>query len=424
MTVVSLSPRSLRNIQSSQVEKTFTFFVGDENHHCHWFVAECLSLIISQLRQSDPTLDSYQVQTPNCSDIFAQFLSIGYGEDVAVTESTRDVFVSLCVELGNEDVYSQILDVVELTCDNVLSRLKMKRVCGCDFSKELEFAASHLYSISREAVEVLDAEDLSNILTNESLRLESEDWLYEVVASFVRQHSDDFWLFEYVRFEYLRGESISSFAELSENHLSSLNLSIWRAICGRLLQSACKVGTSDRLAYEEVEFRSSSPLDGIMSHLTREHQGNVHDVGVVNVTASSEYSSSHTPRNAVDMTDTCSFGTRNEANGWLCYDFADSRVQPRHYSIRSWQQAWAKGVDLVSWVIEISNDGETWKEVDRHDNDRTFLDGAVGSFAVSTPCGPSRFVRLRHTGKTARGTWDHLVVTSFELFGHLSTRRK
>jgi hypothetical protein len=203
-------------------------------------------------------------------------------------------------------------------------------------------------------------------------------------------------------------------------------LVIWRGICARLLNSECKEGASGRVFDEgiEVTLGRNSPFDGIISHLTREHKGNVHDVGVVNVTASSVFSSAYPPKNAADMTENCCFGTQDRANGWLCYDFKDFRIQPTHYSIRSWMKSWITGVDLVSWVIEISNDENIWKEVDLHNNDRTFLQGAVGTFAVSKRCDPSRFVRLRQTGKTSNGTHDYLVITSFELFGHLSKARK
>jgi hypothetical protein len=58
VTVIGLSGRSLRKVESSQVQKTFTFVVGNETHQCHWFVAEMLSPHISQLRQADSTVDS------------------------------------------------------------------------------------------------------------------------------------------------------------------------------------------------------------------------------------------------------------------------------------------------------------------------------------------------------------------------------
>ena len=42
-----------------------------------------------------------------------------------------------------------------------------------------------------------------------------------------------------------------------------------------------------RLRRTEFVYNSSKPLDGVIAHLTREYGGNVHDKGIVNVTASS-----------------------------------------------------------------------------------------------------------------------------------------
>jgi hypothetical protein len=50
-----------------------------------------------------------------------EFLSIGCGEAVEVTKSTRDPFVSLYAQLGNRDLGCQIIDSVKLTRENVLT---------------------------------------------------------------------------------------------------------------------------------------------------------------------------------------------------------------------------------------------------------------------------------------------------------------
>jgi hypothetical protein len=138
-------------------------------------------------------------------------MSIGYGEDVEVTQSMRDVFVSLCTELENDDLCCQIIDIMKLTCENVLSRLKMKRDAGLDYSAEIEFAASHLHEISQNDIEALDTTDLSNIILSSTLQIKSENWLDEVVKNFVSERGEGFWLFEY-------GESCGQVVEVACNH--------------------------------------------------------------------------------------------------------------------------------------------------------------------------------------------------------------
>jgi hypothetical protein len=117
------------------------------------------------------------------------------------------------------------------------------------------------------------------------------------------------------------------------------------------------------------------------------------------------------------MTDTNYFASTDTPNSWLCYDFRDLSVRPNHYSIWSCAHSGWSGCQLVSWVIETSNDDKEWTEIDRHENDRSLLQ-ATGSFSVTKPCKFSQYIRLRQIGKSSGGN-DYLVVTSFEVFGHI-----
>ena len=72
-------------------------------------------------------------------------------------------------------------------------------------------------------------------------------------------------------------------------------------------------------------YDSSKPLDGVIAYLTRECGGNVHDKGIVNVTASSlnphVNSSEYQLKNVVDMGTNTRYWSNNEKNTWICYDF-------------------------------------------------------------------------------------------------------
>jgi hypothetical protein len=118
------------------------------------------------------------------------------------------------------------------------------------------------------------------------------------------------------------------------------------------------------------------------------------------------------------MTGSNYFASSNKSNSWLCYDFKDSLVRPSHYSIRSCAHSGLVGYQLVSWVIEISNDYKEWMEIDRHENDPSLLQ-VTGSFSITKPYKFSRYIRLRQVGKTSGVNTGNLVVTSFEVFGSI-----
>jgi hypothetical protein len=93
-------------------------------------------------------------------------------------------------------------------------------------------------------------------------------------------------------------------------------------------------------------------------------------------------------------------------------------VRLNFYSIRPSETHWGAAYQLVSWVIETSNDYNEWTEIDLHENDCSLLP-ATGSFSITKLCKFSRYIRLRQIGKASRGDTDYLIVTSFEVFGDI-----
>jgi hypothetical protein len=151
-------------------------------------------------------------------------------------------------------------------------------------------------------------------------------------------------------------------------------------------------------------------LSGIISYLTVKCGGNIHNLGVVEMTASS-VSRTWYPRNAADLGTLLFFHSKNEPGQWICCDFKTLRIEPTHYTIRA-----GFGHSLKSWVIEGSDDGTLWTEIDRRENasDLNAL-RAVKTFAVSRSGSFGR-IRLRQTGPNHRGN-NCLILIAFELFG-------
>ena len=173
----------------------------------------------------------------------------------------------------------------------------------------------------------------------------------------------------------------------------------------------------------EFVYNDAKPLDGIIAHLTRECGGNVHEKGVVKVTASSCLCGiGGKPANAVDLNSDSEFWSEEWPNQWIRYDFNGRRVTPTSYSIRSMDDG-PDSEHPMSWVLEVSNDGKegSWEVVDsREDNDDLNDAHVTHNFALSAPpSGAFRFVRLRVTGDNHFGK-DNLAICALELFGALS----
>jgi hypothetical protein len=422
------STRGLANINFEQYSRDFEFRVGDRSHSCSWFVAEFLSPKISQIRAADFTINSFKICAEDKSDMFERVLSLGRGDELVVNESNRDFLIEVFKELGNSELYRMMFDDLDsdLTVTNVMDRLKMKRSSGLNTSNELDFIASNFHKLSRDSLGSLDSSEMYQILSSSHLLISTEDSLCEIVIKCVEDDSNCFSYFEFVRFELLSTSMISSFVELTKTLDSHgelcewLSGSIWSSICNRLLVTTNVNCRSDRVVKPrscECPLQQSFPLSGIISHLTSKHGGNVDDLGIVAVTASSCHRSPYLAKCAVDMIDDTAFGSVDSPNQWLCYDFKVLRIIPTAYSIRSRHKHWGTGDWVRSWVIESSDDGTTWREKDRQNNNSSLKDGSVQSFQISNgeQC---RFIRIRQTGTTENGH-NHLVVCFWEIFGSL-----
>jgi hypothetical protein len=122
---------------------------------------------------------------------------------------------------------------------------------------------------------------VSGIASQPSLKLQSEESLFDFVLSRVSQDSNYFTLFEFIRFEYLSTESICQFADLISKSFDFLTPSIWEQLRNRLVLPVKLGSGSDRVRdCISCVFREGSPLEGIICHLTSKVNGNVHDHAV------------------------------------------------------------------------------------------------------------------------------------------------
>jgi hypothetical protein len=222
--------------------------------------------------------------------------------------------------------------------------------------------------------------------------------------------------------------------------------------------------SSELLKWDNKKDWWECPLDGIIAHLTQEcvnalthsfpflhslrvprsiaevqereraeecggmwRRGNVHELGVVVVTSSGRCGGSESDeKNVVDLQEPSWFGSdcrgkqeeiAHTRNNWLCYDFKDRRIIPSHYSIRTHGEE-ANGQHLRNWVVEVSDCGEKWSEIDGRENNSD-LNGEyfTATFEVKKTC-ECRMIRLVNVGRNWHGD-DALYISAWEIFGIL-----
>jgi hypothetical protein len=281
----------------------------------------------------------------------------------------------------------------------------------------VDFVASHFFEIERLLLVKFPRTIIIQILSSESLRIESEDSLYEFTREGIEKDCNDFEMLEFIQFEYLSCGKMSDFIEWScESHevfRDLFSMRIWRAICVRLGLKVSPESRNRRLTFpkERIVPSGDECLDGIIAHLTRKYSGNVHDLGIVSA-SSSTTDNSHIARNATELNTKNHFHSLNEPNQWLCYDFKDRWIRLMHYSIYT-------GHHLRDWKVEGSNDNLNWSCLDERHDSTTNSGHPIGTFSVSKENEREyRFIRLLQTGKCTQNN-DYLILYAFEVFGDL-----
>lgn len=184
-----------------------------------------------------------------------------------------------------------------------------------------------------------------------------------------------------------------------------------------------KKKSKGKLKYFPYKEESRNYFDGIIKYLTKKCGGNVSMKNVVNVTASSTFSSNK-PSNVVDFDNPNSyFESINNSmfNEWVKYDFKELRVKPTYYSILSGNDH-GESDNPKNWVIEGSNDDISWKVLDTRNNEtRLVSKKSVSEFKIQNSLGKNesfRFLRIRSTGKDTSDDYI-LAFSALEYFGYL-----
>jgi hypothetical protein len=159
------------------------------------------------------------------------------------------------------------------------------------------------------------------------------------------------------------------------------------------------------------------PVDGIIADLTRSAGGNAHDKGIVTIPTKSIISDDpqFASRNIADLTSDTMFVSKDEPNQWICWNFHEARVCPNRYTIR--------GRSLESSILDRSDDGIDWTEIDRRIDHAPLVvpetgGEAFGAFSMPSPCSYCHFLRPTQPDKN-HNIENSLTLVAFEVFGNL-----
>jgi hypothetical protein len=424
---ISLSCRGLARC-AAIYDQEFVFTGHNFEYKCKTIEACFLSPRVCDSLRSDPSIDHFSIEYEGNDGamIFETLWNLIHGKSVELTAELSSGLVSVSSALGNDEILHLLIERFDsIDVNNICRRLEIRSLLGnCELS-EIEFAASHFTEIKAELLRQLPICVLESILSCSSLRLKDEDSLLEFINT-IECECDREVLYRYLKTEYLSCEGIRLLIE--DLRIESLDCLMWSSLCHRLLLHVHKMPTElvelSKLRFinpnyvhrvtQELPFSDGLPFDGIISFLTAKVGGNIHTKGIVNISSSSdEYN--HCWQVADHGWNNC-WHTRDEPNSWISFDFKDRRVRLSHYTLKSR----SGGVNFFqTWVIEGSNDSESWIELDRRSTHDLVGKSIVKTYPCSNTCSTEfRYLRMRQTGATSHNQ-HYFPLTNIELFGQL-----
>jgi hypothetical protein len=360
---------------------------------------------------------------PDRNGHFEELLGLCRGDSLEVTSGNLVPLLQLCASLVNRELSELLIKFwpgeEEMSLSNVIERILMKSFHSTDFSSEVNFLAAHLSEFDVKLLSVLDYSVIDEIISSESLRIENEDFLLDLVFSLGHLS-----LLGRVKCAFLSVSGIDRL--LGCVSLSSVSSDLWASLCDRLRcpleqprVNKTRYDCPGRFGYQQT------PFSGILAHLSSICGGNVHDRGEVEITCSSP--NSDECRRIVDYDDGTKYWVSSGSpNSWICIDFKTRRVRVNHYS----PKGPSSGCYPTDWLIEGSNDGSAWVTLDERHTDSLIGSLRSETFACSssTRCQQQRFRQLRwrmtDKGKDYPGEkrcCHFAKLRNIEFFGSLSS---
>ncbi|KAK8842881.1 hypothetical protein M9Y10_025747 [Tritrichomonas musculus] len=430
-----LSSNSLKNLPLDKYEKNFTFIVNTKRYQTSRVIADLLSPLIRKLHYTDPTISEYAIDmtTMNTNsdenDYFTEFLSLSDFQKSSIEQNRQKFYLHYFYKLGNIDEYFRLQPEYLKTIDieNVLDRLQSfskmnieyketSNTLSSVFGQMIQYASEHFEEVDKEKMKSLPNEIIEEITRNQNLKLNKEDSLLEFILSLCENDHSHSNLFENVLFCNVSEETLEKF--VNEFDVDQINSQIFQSICKRFFMNKNKNENENRYLNNCFKPNEIEDFNGILRYLTNKTGGNIHDNGTIEISSNSICSdaSLYHPKNSVDYQNNNIYHSKqSKKDAYIRFDFKDRSIQVSSYSIQS---APGNNVHLKNWVIEGSEDGQKWQEIDHRSNNSELNGlGLKSRFDVNNP--QMKFYRYLQLRQTGEAWYDWIGFAFIEFYGKL-----
>ncbi|KAK8870689.1 hypothetical protein M9Y10_008576 [Tritrichomonas musculus] len=435
---IILNPTSILKVPIEKYNNDFTFIVNGEEFPTSRIVADLISPKICQIHYNDPTFNEFIIQTHQKGH-FSYILELTKFHQINIPENEVPFIAEIIEILDNDSIETNEIGCqAKITMNNVFHLIK-KHEQYCLFNSkalqdEIDFISSHFFLLDEsqeEELKNIKINTLEIIIKNHKLQLKSEDQLISIINKLYSNNSKYSFLYEYVDFSNVTVNKITEFLKIY--NIDDLTHDSWKNLSLRLEQRVMKIDEiktnnsryhkplklNDQNDEKEIsiQYEKNYEFDGIINYLSNNSQLSIYDA--IKITSSSTYWD-HSPRNAVLYDDHSKyFFSQNQENSWICFDFKKYKIIPKNYSVKSHDNL-PNNCHPRSWVIEGSNDNNTWEIVDEQ-KDCSLLNGNLlaSTFTIQNIDNKEyRFLRMRQTQSCWNGS-NNFSIDSIEFYGSL-----
>ena len=279
---ITLSSTGLKNIvlDNTGIFDEFQFIFGQKEIKMKNIFAEFISPRVSILHQSDPTISSLNVlYDPSkkiskkandldaiiTDDIVRYIKELSTGQSIEIKQEDINNLKIVSIFLGNDELYFKLNDFSSKTAENIDYFIKYLKYSeyfmqASNFINNdglLDFISSHFYCIDQNKILTLPNSIFYSIISNEKLKIESEDSLFEIIEKKFQTNEKDEYdvisFYEQINFE---GLSENKFNEFIENFdTKQMSNKLWTKLCRcfYLNYSKSKSEISDRYIKKQKE---------------------------------------------------------------------------------------------------------------------------------------------------------------------------
>lgn len=430
---IQLQTSAILDVPIHNYEKTFTFIVNGEEIHTPKIISDLLSPKISENHISDPTVETFTINTRNKGH-FSTILSLLTFQEKTIPADELP-FVSEVLEILQNKHFNVILPKrrEEIKFDNIFDLIKEhenNEVLYKEYlDEEIDFLSENFFQLNEEQEErirELTFCTIERIFSNyDKLQLVDENQLLRVVNCLYKSDSKYSVLYKYVVFTFVDEHEMSDFIEFFD--ISDIDGGVWQSLAERLKQKVFLRETQSALKrfkdHGNVFYcKHDDGFDGIIRHLQKESNGNIKSV--IDITSSPLHfnSESYTPYNVCLFEDKDKdnyFHTTDEQNSWILFDFKEHKIIPSNYIIKS--SSYGQNMNNPkTWKLEGSNDKSSWEPLDEQ-RDCPYFNGPylVHTFDIKKGVTtPFRYIRMTQTGPNWYG-YHYFTLDSIEFYGSL-----